>query len=183
MKLSTISALYTVACGAGLALARSIEPQVTAESVNSTHEISELIDSLVWLDDDVSPYLGDKVPGDNFLSLCPGDHSGDIVSIDNVDLTPNPPVRGKELTVDATGTVKSLVSAGTKVSVKVKLGHSTVYRKHFDLCKEIEKIGVQCPIDSGTPKVVKSFTVPKSVPRALNELEDLNGIYSMIFTS
>ncbi|KAJ4413585.1 Phosphatidylglycerol/phosphatidylinositol transfer protein [Gnomoniopsis sp. IMI 355080] len=170
MKLSAIYAIYTVACRAGLALARYVEPQLNVKSANATHEdVSELIDSLVWLDDDddeeLSAYLGDKVPGDNFLTLCDGDHTGDIVSIDNLDLSPNPPARGQNLTVDAAGTIKSEVNAGTKVSVRVKLGPTTVYRKKFDLCKEFEKVGGSCPISSGTPRVVKTFKIPKQVPK------------------
>lgn len=93
MRPSTNSAIFSIICWAGLALARSIELPADIESANSTHEASELIDSFVWLDDDLSPYLGAKVPGNNFLSLCAGDHSGDIVSVDKVDLTPNPPIR------------------------------------------------------------------------------------------
>lgn len=54
---------------------------------------------------------------------------------------------------------------GTKVSVKVKLGAAVVYKKNFDLCKELEKIGGKCPISSGKPKIVKTFTIPKAVPR------------------
>lgn len=93
MKLSTISTIYAVLCGAGTAMGMAFEPPTSIESSNSTGEVSELLDSLIWLDDDLAPYLGDKVPGDNFLNLCSGDHSGDTVSIDKVDLTPNPPIK------------------------------------------------------------------------------------------
>lgn len=32
-----------------------------------------------------------KVPGDSPLELCPKSHDEDIVTIDSVDLSPNPP--------------------------------------------------------------------------------------------
>jgi hypothetical protein len=32
-----------------------------------------------------------KVPGDSPLEFCPGDHSDDLVEINKVDLSPNPP--------------------------------------------------------------------------------------------
>lgn len=73
--------------------------------------------------------------------------------------------RGQNLTVDATGTIKTTVEAGAKVAIKVKLGPTTVYRKTFDLCKEIEKVGGRCPINSGKPRIVKTFTVPRGIPR------------------
>jgi hypothetical protein len=31
------------------------------------------------------------VPGDSPLEFCPGDHSKDLVTIESVDLSPNPP--------------------------------------------------------------------------------------------
>lgn len=32
-----------------------------------------------------------KVPGDSPLELCPGEHNTDLVTIEKVDLSPNPP--------------------------------------------------------------------------------------------
>lgn len=32
-----------------------------------------------------------KIPGDSPLELCPGDHTLDLVEINRVDLSPNPP--------------------------------------------------------------------------------------------
>ena len=32
-----------------------------------------------------------KVPGESPLELCPGDHDKDLVQIESVDLSPNPP--------------------------------------------------------------------------------------------
>lgn len=32
-----------------------------------------------------------KIPGDSPLELCPGDHAADLIKIDSVDLSPNPP--------------------------------------------------------------------------------------------
>lgn len=32
-----------------------------------------------------------RVPGDSPLEFCPGDHSKDLVTIESVDLSPNPP--------------------------------------------------------------------------------------------
>lgn len=93
MRPSTIFTILTVFSGAGMAVGIAFEQSTDVEGANGTQELSELIDSLVWLDDALPSYLGDKVPGDNFLSLCSGDHSGDVVSFDKVDLTPNPPVR------------------------------------------------------------------------------------------
>ena len=32
-----------------------------------------------------------KIPGDSPLELCKGDHDKDLITINNVDLLPNPP--------------------------------------------------------------------------------------------
>lgn len=47
-----------------------------------------------WLDSfdvDVTPSGLTKVPGDSPLEFCDGDHSKDIITIEKVDLSPNPP--------------------------------------------------------------------------------------------
>lgn len=33
-----------------------------------------------------------KIPGESPLELCPGEHGKDLVTIESVDLLPNPPV-------------------------------------------------------------------------------------------
>lgn len=33
-----------------------------------------------------------KIPGDSPLELCPGDHADDLITINSVNLAPNPPL-------------------------------------------------------------------------------------------
>ena len=40
---------------------------------------------------DVTPNDDLKIPGESPLELCPGEHDKDLVHIDSVDLSPNPP--------------------------------------------------------------------------------------------
>lgn len=45
--------------------------------------------------DSLTPILdildtAEKIPGNNFLSLCAGDHQNDLVHVDNVDIDPLP---------------------------------------------------------------------------------------------
>jgi hypothetical protein len=44
-----------------------------------------------WFSQDATTGDVTKVPGDSPLEFCDSDHSKDIVTIDKVDLSPNPP--------------------------------------------------------------------------------------------
>merc|ERR1712193_447614 len=56
-----------------------------------------------------------KIPGDSPLQFCPGDHSKDLVTIESVDLSPNPPKAGNELVIKAKGTIKETIEEGAYV--------------------------------------------------------------------
>lgn len=109
MKPSTLPAVTAVFLRAGLVLGGVIDDGVTEldQLFNSTRDAT-LLDGLVFLGDEddesyprpalegssgAPPPLGEKIPGDNFLNLCSGDHSADAARFTRVDILPNPPVR------------------------------------------------------------------------------------------
>ncbi|KAG0134412.1 hypothetical protein HOY82DRAFT_636501, partial [Tuber indicum] len=68
----------------------------------------------------------DEIPGESPLKFCHEGHSGDIFTIEKVDLTPKSPIRGKPLTIQAVGVLKDKVSHGAHVDVTVKYGLVTL---------------------------------------------------------
>ncbi|KAI1485294.1 ml domain-containing protein [Biscogniauxia mediterranea] len=105
-----------------------------------------------------------KVPGDSPLVFCDSDHSKDIVTIESVDLTPNPPEAGSELVIKATGTVYEPVVDGAYVNLVVRYGLIRLISTRADLCEQIGNVDLECPIEKGVLAVTKSVEIPKEVP-------------------
>ncbi|KAI2607304.1 phosphatidylinositol/phosphatidylglycerol transfer protein [Hypoxylon fragiforme] len=105
-----------------------------------------------------------KVPGDSPLEFCDSDHSKDIVHIENVDLSPNPPESGAELVIQATGTVFEPITEGAYVNLVVKYGLIRLISTKADLCEQIQNVDLKCPIEKGDLSITKSVEIPKEVP-------------------
>ncbi|KAJ0109045.1 hypothetical protein N8I77_001739 [Diaporthe amygdali] len=110
------------------------------------------------------PPATDDIPGKNPFSLCRGDHSRDIAEINQIDLIPNPPVKGQDLTVLAAGTLHDAIEKGTAVDIKVKFIGSVVYHHRFDVCDELEKMGQSCPLPAGPVYFNETFPIIKKIP-------------------
>ncbi|KKY39493.1 putative phosphatidylglycerol phosphatidylinositol transfer protein [Diaporthe ampelina] len=116
---------------------------------------------------DGATWPGEKIPGQNSFNLCKGDRSYDALVVNQLDLNPNPPLRGHDLTVLAAGTVNRPIEQGALVEVKVKIIGSEVYHHKFDLCGEMEKLGQSCPMAPGIYYFNQSFPIPKEgIPHA-----------------
>lgn len=87
--------------------------------------------------------------------------SSDILSDVSVSISPNPPVKGKTLTVDASGTISSEITSGNINAVIDVLG-IPVINKNIDLCSASPK--VTCPIPAGQHSLEVSQLIPSSVP-------------------
>ncbi|KAG8923972.1 Phosphatidylglycerol/phosphatidylinositol transfer protein [Tulasnella sp. 417] len=92
----------------------------------------------------------------------------DIVEIQSISVSPDPPEPGKTLTVTAIGTAKETIEDGAYADVTVKLGLVKLLSKRFDICEEAEKANadIQCPVEQGYHKVVQTVELPKEIPRA-----------------
>lgn len=90
---------------------------------------------------------------------------GDILKIDSLDISPDPPQRGQDLTVLLTGTLSQDVVKGSKAQVKVKLGFIQLLDQQFDLCEKSSTVDMDCPIRKGPIEINKSFAIPNELPK------------------
>ncbi|KAI5855966.1 putative Phosphatidylglycerol/phosphatidylinositol transfer protein [Tricharina praecox] len=104
-----------------------------------------------------------KVPGANPLFYC-GDNSKDIVKIQSLNLTPNPPLPGKTLVVDAVGSLKSAITKGAKVDVSVKYGLITMFKQTADICDNLNQVDLECPVKAGKLTLTKAIDIPNQIP-------------------
>ncbi|KAK7509519.1 ML domain-containing protein [Phyllosticta citriasiana] len=104
-----------------------------------------------------------KVPGENPLFFCstPDPY---ILTIDDVDLAPNPPEAGKKLAINAKGTLAQKVEEGAKVNLQVKYGLITLIRQTAELCDYVKEVDLECPLDKGALKLYKEVDLPKEIP-------------------
>jgi hypothetical protein len=110
------------------------------------------------LDDDL------KIPGDSPLQLCPGDHSKDLVTIERVDLSPNPPKAGQQLVIKAKGKVKAPIEKDSYVLLTVKYGLIRLISTKADLCDQIGNVDLECPLEAGEMEISKTVDLPKEIP-------------------
>ncbi|KAH9944064.1 ML domain-containing protein [Epithele typhae] len=91
-----------------------------------------------------------------------------LVHIQSISISPDPPQRGKDLTITVEGIADEDITEGAYAEVTVKAGVIKLLQKEFDICEEAEKANttVQCPVEKGTHKVVQTVTLPKEIPPA-----------------
>jgi len=105
-----------------------------------------------------------KIPGKNPLQHCTDDLSEDVLTIEEVDLIPNPPVPGENLTIKAVGVLKDTVTKGAYVEVSVKYGLITLIRETLDLCDHVKEVELECPIEKGKLTLTKVVKIPQQIP-------------------
>ncbi|WFD29283.1 hypothetical protein MSPP1_000290 [Malassezia sp. CBS 17886] len=93
---------------------------------------------------------------------------GHVVAVESIELQPDPPQRGQNLTIRARGTVTSLIDEGTFVDVDVRLGPWRVLSQRLDVCEEARSnnVSLQCPVDAGQYEVVHTVLLPSMIPPA-----------------
>ncbi|KAK4937622.1 Phosphatidylglycerol/phosphatidylinositol transfer protein [Elasticomyces elasticus] len=104
-----------------------------------------------------------SVPGKNPLNFC-ADPKEYILTVDFVDLSPNPPQPGQKLTITANGTFSKDIEPGATVFLQVKYGLITLIKQEADLCDNLPKIDMSCPIKEGVLSLTKEVDIPKQVP-------------------
>ncbi|KAI8889613.1 hypothetical protein K501DRAFT_208102 [Backusella circina FSU 941] len=98
----------------------------------------------------------------NLITPC-GD-ANDLLTIDYVNLTPDPPVKGQNLTIDFKGQLSETVPEGTTVDIIVKYGVVRLLTKKFDFCDQIKHVDETCPIPEGELSFTKDVSLPKEIP-------------------
>jgi ML domain len=115
-------------------------------------------DQLVW------PLDQTKVPGKNPVEICSLSPSDDLVEITYIDVTPNPPQAGQNLTVEAEGILKTTIKEGAYANFEVKYGFVKLLSGTADLCEKAMEVGLECPIEKGTVKIQKVVELPSQIP-------------------
>lgn len=103
------------------------------------------------------------VPGDSPIIQCDASEA-QLLNLQSVILEPNPPARGENLTIVAKGYLAEDVEAGAYVDVEVRYGFIKLIHQTFDLCEEIAKVDLECPLKAGEHVIIKQVEVPNEVP-------------------
>ncbi|TFY83588.1 hypothetical protein EWM64_g417 [Hericium alpestre] len=92
----------------------------------------------------------------------------DVVQVQSIVVSPDPPQPGQNLTVTVKATATETVEEGASADVTVKLGLVKLLSKSFDLCDEARNanVSVQCPIEKGDYEVTHIVALPNEIPRA-----------------
>ncbi|RLV91623.1 Phosphatidylglycerol/phosphatidylinositol transfer protein [Spathaspora sp. JA1] len=105
----------------------------------------------------------EPIPGDSPLEKCDVAEV-QLLTLEEINLLPNPPQAGANLTFTATGIVGKTIEPGAYVDVDVRYGFIKLIHQTFDLCEEIEKVDLECPINKGTQVITKIVEIPEEVP-------------------
>ncbi|RMJ28029.1 phosphatidylglycerol phosphatidylinositol transfer protein, partial [Aspergillus sp. HF37] len=106
---------------------------------------------------------GPPVSGDNPLTYCT-DPSSYILSIDTVNLNPNPPEAGQTLTIKASGSLSQTIEDGAKILLMVKYGLITILNGELDLCDQLQEVDLSCPVQKGDLSLTKKVDLPQHIP-------------------
>ncbi|TGZ79721.1 phosphatidylinositol transfer protein [Ascodesmis nigricans] len=106
---------------------------------------------------------GLEVPGENDLYFCEKPDSY-ILNIESVNLVPNPPTAGSTLQISAVGVLSDVITKGAYVDVVVKYGLITLIKQTMDLCEQVDKVDMECPIKDGKVIIHKSVDLPAVIP-------------------
>ncbi|OAA37878.1 phosphatidylglycerol / phosphatidylinositol transfer protein [Metarhizium rileyi] len=105
-----------------------------------------------------------KVPGDSPLEFCNSDRDRDVVQIEKVDISPNPPKAGKPLLVTFKGDIKSNVTSGSYVKITIKYGLIQLLSTTADFCEQAGNVDLSCPLEAGKLVLTKRFDMPAAIP-------------------
>lgn len=103
------------------------------------------------------------IPGKSPIFQCEA-ASPQLLTLELVTIDPNPPVKGENLTFAATGVLAKDVGDGAYVDVDVRYGFIRLIHQRFDLCEEITKVDLECPINKGKQTIKKQVEIPEEVP-------------------
>jgi len=92
----------------------------------------------------------------------------DIVQLRSLEISPDPPKPGQNLTVTASGTVTQKIEDGAWAHVVVKLGLIKLLDKDIDTCEEAENANmeIRCPVEPGDYTLTQTVELPKEIPPA-----------------
>ncbi|KAJ6258462.1 hypothetical protein Dda_6503 [Drechslerella dactyloides] len=111
--------------------------------------------------------LGGEIPGGSPINHCSNPDT-DLIQIDRIYISPNPPQRGQQLHFEASGIVKKRIEEGAYLKVDVIYNRyiHLIRNQTFDFCENIQKaeVDISCPIEEGPLTVVKEVDLPGEIP-------------------
>lgn len=162
----------------------------TKESVNLDDEAERLAllaeaaaeDTLAWIQpvvedaehaidqglDIAAPEPDKKMqPGSGWIWNVCGTRQEAVV-LQEINVKPDPPIAGQNLTVYAKGTVNADIEEGTFADVVVKLGFIRLLSKRFDVCQLAEEndAELKCPVKAGEYEMTHTVELPREIPPA-----------------
>jgi ML domain len=112
----------------------------------------------------LSPLESTKVPGKSPVELCSLQPQDDLVSIKYIDLSPNPPLAGHNLTIEGEGRLKTRIEEGAYAQFEVKYGFIKLLTGTADLCEKAAEVNLTCPIEKGDVSIYKMVELPSQIP-------------------
>ncbi|KAM9998103.1 hypothetical protein ACTFIY_007744 [Dictyostelium cf. discoideum] len=85
----------------------------------------------------------------------------DTFQIDNVTISPDPPVKGQKVSIYASGELKDTISGGD-VNIQIKLGFITILKETKPICSSDNPL--PCPIQPGEYSHSIDISIPSNVP-------------------
>lgn len=111
-----------------------------------------------------------EVPGDSPIETCL-DEEPQLVDIEEVNISPNPPIPGTNLTISARGTLKTDLVDGSYVDVLVRYGFIVLVNKRYDLCELLPEVELECPVKAGYLRLERTVELPEEVPPGFYTVE------------
>ena len=71
--------------------------------------------------------------------------------------------RGQKLLIKGNGTFSQSIEPGATIFLQVKYGLITLIKQEADLCDNLPKIDITCPIEKGIFNLEKEVDIPKQV--------------------
>ncbi len=93
---------------------------------------------------------------------------------------------GKNLTIEAKGTLSEDIKDGATVHLQVKYGLIRLINQEADLCKQVKNVDLECPLKKGETNMTKTVELPKQIPPVPPPsflLSSWNSLHCCIFTN
>ncbi|CAG8786050.1 36874_t:CDS:2, partial [Racocetra persica] len=91
-------------------------------------------------------------------------NADDILQLEYLKITPDPPEKGHELHISAVGYLSERVMEGSYINLIVKFGMIKLLQKRLDLCEQVEKVDKTCPLEEGKQTLEHTVELPKEIP-------------------
>ncbi|KAF0488277.1 ML domain-containing protein [Gigaspora margarita] len=87
-----------------------------------------------------------------------------ILQISYLEINPDPPQKGQQLSISAKGYLSEEVGEGSYIDLTVKLGLIKLLHQRLDLCEQVEKVDKKCPLEEGEQTLEHTVTLPREIP-------------------